>query len=295
MDGAVFIVGGEGFYHCFMRPYGVEKGHTNCKRCEALGAPTVVANLCNGIADAVRDINPDAEVIAWPYSAMNVWSADKAQTAFIERLLPGTGIISEIEKDEYVKKPDGVNKHIWDYSIDLIGPGERAQQQVVACRKAGVPIYFKSEPELGFEAPRLPHIPCMDRWADRANALASCGADGAWVFPAFRPNFGTSAAELNKFFWWDPVPDKEKTLQAFAARIAGKEAGPGLRVAWKHVSEAVAYSPELPPYYTGPYYLGPAHPMCADPKAELPEYFSVTFYSMWRSLMLRASKNGPRL
>ncbi len=284
LDGLVIIIGGEGFYHCFMRPYGVEKGHTNCERCEALGAETVVSNLCNYMADAARGVNPDAEVIAWPYSAEHVWSADKAQATFIERLKPGCAIFTEIEKDEYVQKPEGVRKHLWDYSIDLIGPGQRAKEQIAACRTAGISIYMKSEPELGFEAPRLPHIPCMDRWVDRAEALASCGADGAWVFPAFRACYGSSAAEVSKFVWWEngdhprdgtvPIfPDKEALLQRFAARLFGSQAGPHVRKAWKYVSDAIAFSPELPSYYTGPYYLGPAHPMCADPKAEVPKVF----------------------
>lgn len=273
LDGVVLIIGGEGFYHCFMRPYGVEKGHTNCARCEALGAETVVANLCNLLAGAARSVNPNAEVIAWPYSAEHVWSADKAQAAFIAKLKPGTGIFTEMEKDEYVEKTDGVRKHLWDYSIDLIGPGERAKAQIDACRKAGIAIYMKSEPELGFEAPRLSHIPCMDRWVERAEALASCGADGAWVFPAFRPNYGTPPAEVNQYVWWAPAPEQEQVLRALADRIAGPEAGKHLREAWRHVSDAILFSPELPPYYTGPYYLGPAHPMCADPNAELPNVF----------------------
>ena len=273
LDGLVLIIGGEGFYHCFMRPYGVAKGHTNCERCEALGADTVVSNLCNYLAEEIRKVNPNAEIVAWPYSAEHVWSADRAQSRFIQRLKPGGAILTEIEKDEFVEKADGVNKHIWDYSIDLIGPGERAKQQVEACKAAGISIYMKSEPELGFEAPRLPHIPCMDRWFDRAEALAACGADGAWVFPAFRPCYGSSAAEINKFVWWEPVPEKEELLQRFAARLAGERAGPHVRNAWKYVSEAIEFSPELPSYYTGPYYLGPAHPMCADPDAKVPEVF----------------------
>ncbi|HNT87893.1 MAG TPA: hypothetical protein PKL84_08510, partial [Candidatus Hydrogenedentes bacterium] len=273
LDGLVMIIGGEGFYHCYMRPYGVEKGRTNCPRCDALGAEQVVANLMNLLKDAARSASPNAEVLGWPYSAEHVWSADKAQLGLIERLEPGAGIFSEIEKDEYVRKPDGVNKHLWDYSIDLIGPGDRARAQVAACKARGLPVYLKSEPELGFEAPRLPHIPCMDRWAARAEALASCGADGAWVFPAFRPCYGASASEINKLFWWTLAPDPDSALAAFAARIAGPEAAPHLRAAWRYVSEAIEWSPELPSYYTGPYYLGPAHPMCADPDAAMPDVF----------------------
>ena len=274
LNGLVLIIGGEGFYHCFMRPYGVDKGHTNCRRCEPLGAERVVANLLNLLAEAVQEVNPRAEVIAWPYSAEHVWSRDRNQERLIEQLDRGTGIFTEIEKDEYVEKPNGVRKHLWDYSIDLIGPGERAAAQIDVCRRQGLSIYLKSEPELGFEAARLPHIPCMDRWAARAEALASCGVDGAWVFPAFRPLYGTSAAEVNKHFWWDPVPKAEDVLASLAGRIAGDaEAGRRLRRAWEHVSAAIEWSPELPPYYTGPTYLGPAHPMCADLEAPLPEVF----------------------
>ncbi|MFC1525971.1 hypothetical protein ACFL6X_04070 [Candidatus Latescibacterota bacterium] len=273
LDGLVLIIGGEGFYHCYMRPHGVGKGRTNCDRCDPLSAERVVANLLNLLAEAVQSVNPRAEVIAWPYSAEHVWSRDRAQTHLIEQLDQGVGIFTEIEKDEYVEKADGVRKHLWDYSIDLIGPGERARQQVEACRERGLSVYMKSEPELGFEAARLPHIPCMDRWAARAEALAACGADGAWVFPAFRPLYGTSAAEVNKHFWWDPVPDVDVVLEQLAGRLAGADAGPHLRRAWREVSAAIEWSPELPPYYSGPTYLGPAHPMCADPETDMPEVF----------------------
>jgi hypothetical protein len=273
LDGLLIIIGGEGFYHCYMRPYGVEKGETSCERCKALGPDTVVANLCNGLAEAAREINPNAEIVVWPYSALSVWSSDKSQTGMLRKLKPGVALLTEIEKDEVLEKPEGVKKVLWDYSIDLIGPGERAKEQVALCQAQGLHVYLKSEPELAFEASGLPHIPCMDRWAARADALASSGATGAWVFPAYLPHRGTSTAEVYKYFWWDPAPDREALLAQFAARLAGKEAGPQLREAWRLVSEAIGFSPEIPPYYNGPHYFGPAHPMCADPDAKLPREF----------------------
>lgn len=274
LDGLVVIIGGEGFYHCFMRPFNVKKGHTNCARCEAVGAEQTVANLVNRMAAAARRVNPRAEVVIWPYSAEHVWAADKAQAALIEKLDPGVALLTEIEKDEYLEKPEGVRKHLWDYSLDLIGPGERAKAQIAACQARGIPCYLKSEPESAFEAPRLPHIPAMDRWWDRAEALASCGATGAWVFPAFRGCYGTSASEVNKLAWWTPNGGKEAMLGALAARIAGPQAAEAVRAAWRSTSEAIPWSPELPPYYTGPYYLGPAQPMIADPSAPVPDVFN---------------------
>lgn len=280
LDGVMFINGGESFYHCFMRSFGTAKGHTNCERCEPLGAETVVANLSNSLLEAARTVNPNAEVVAWPYSAEHVWSADRYQDGLIEKLRPGAGIFTEIEKDETVQKPEGVVKYIGDYSIDLIGPGQRALRQVAACRAAGVPIYIKSEPELGFEAPGLPYIPCLDRWAARAEALISCDPDGAWILPYFRAYHAGSSAEAFKFFWWDPAPGAEEALHQLARRMAGDAAAPHLREAWKHVSEAIDWSPEQPSYYTGPYYLGPAHPMCAFPDVPIPEVFQGRYLFM---------------
>lgn len=274
LDGALIIIGGEEFQHCFMRPSGVAKGHTNCSRCEALGAETVVANLCNGLAQAAREVNPEAEVVAWPYSAKHFWSADDNQIAFIQKLKPGTALLTEIEKDETLIKEGGVAKAIWDYSIDLIGPTERARKQIATCKAAGIAAYLKSEPELAFEAAGLPYIPCVDRWLDRADKLAASGADGAWVIAWFRPNLGTTSAEVYKYAWWNPVPNQEALLTVLAKRIAGTgQAAAHLRQAWKHVSEAIPWAPELPPYFVGPSFLGPCHPMCANPAAALPASF----------------------
>ena len=275
LDGAVIIIGGEGFYHCFMRPYGVPKGHSNCPRCERIGGEAVVANLCNALAEAVRQVNPAAEIIAWPYSAVHVWSADETQEKLIQRLRPGTAILTEVEKDEYLTKPLGVRKHLWDYSIDLPGLGERARRQVAACKKVGIPIYLKSEPEATFECPGLSHVPALDRWLERAEAMAGSGSSGSFNFPCYRgPIFGTSVAEVWKLANWSPAPPAEEALMSLARRIAGDDrAGQHLRLAWKLVSQSIEYHPEIPPYYIGPYYLGPAQPMCADPRATVPPTF----------------------
>lgn len=276
LDGTLIIVGGEEFQHCFMRPPGVESKHTNCTRCEKAGAETVVANLCNGMAEAAREVNPEAVLVAWPYSAKYFWSADDDQIAFIQKLKPGTALLTEIEKDEVLEKEGGIQKAIWDYSIDLIGPTDRAKKQIAACRTAGVACYLKSEPELAFEAPGLPYIPCLDRWFDRADALAASGADGAWVLAWFRPNQGSTSAQVYKYAFWSPVSDRDALLTKLAKRIAGsEEAALHLRQAWGHVSEAIPLSPEQPPYFLGPYYLGPSHPMFADPDGDIPDCFRV--------------------
>ena len=277
LAGLNVIVGGESFYHCFMRPHDEAKGHTSCPRCEALGPHAVVANLVNRLAAGARRANPSAQIVAWPYSASSVWSDDAAQLPMIQKMEPNSGavLMTEMEKDERVRTPPPqcIDKRLWDYSIHLIGPGPRASKQIAACHERGVPVHMKTEVETGFEGVRLPHLPCVDRWLQRAESMANCGAAGAWTFPNFRPFYASTAAEIFKWRYWSPAPEPEPLLSDMAARIAGEKAGPRLRRSWHFVSEAIDYSPELPPYYTGPAYLGPAHPMCCDPAAPLPDIF----------------------
>ena len=274
LDGAAIIIGGEVFQHCFMRPANVEIGHTNCPRCEASGAPVVVSNLCNLLGAAIQEANPDGRLFAWPYSATFFWSSDRYQSRFIGLLEPSVALLTEIEKEEVIQKTERIQKSIWDYSIDLIGPGERARRQIALARENDVEVYLKSEPELAFEAPGLPQIPCQDRWWDRADALASAGVDGAWVFPFFVPFLGSTSGEIYKYAWWAPHPSREDLLAALAGRIAGEPAAPPLREAWRQTSRAIEFSPDMPPYFSGPYYLGPVHPMFADPEAELSEPYA---------------------
>ncbi len=272
LQGIEIIIGGENFYHCFMRPYPQKKGHTNCERCEAIGPDIVVSNLVNNLANAARRANPNAVVEAWPYSAVSLWAADTYQSGLIKRLGPGTAILTESVKDTTIEKPFGIQKLLWDYSIDLIGPSERAMRQIELCNDQGIPTTVLSMYEMSFEAALLPEIPCMDRWAARADALAGSGADGTYLWK-MGPYYGGFSSEIYKHFMWSPAPDQDELLNKLAARVAGFKAGPYMREAWRNVSEAIGWSPEIATYYKGPLYIGPAQPMIADKAAPVSELF----------------------
>lgn len=273
LDGIMIIIGGEGFYHCFMRAYGVERGHTNCDRCEPLGAERVVANLCNELAKAARKVNSQAEIIAWPYSASSVWSADLTQKEFMHLLDPGVSIMTEMEKDEIVCKPGGIEKLLWDYSIDLIGPGKRAATQLEVSKETGVPVFILSMAEMSFEVPLLPSVPVLDRWHDRAEALAGSGARGVYLWN-MAPFNGLSSGEVYQYKWFSPAPSANSLLADLSERITGDvKAGKLLRMAWREASNGFAYIPSINSYYRGPHYLGPAHPFVLNPDTAIPDVF----------------------
>ncbi len=292
LQGIEIIIGGENFYHCFMRPYPHKKGHTNCTRCEAIGPDTVVSNLVNSIASAARRANPDAVVEAWPYSAVSLWASDTYQSGLIEKLGPGTAILTESVKDTTIEKPFGIKKLLWDYSIDLIGPSERAMHQIELCNKRDIPTTVLSMYEMSFEAALLPEIPCMDRWAARADGLAGSGADGTYLWK-MGPYYGGFSSEVYKHFMWNPAPSQEDLLIKLAARAAGFKAGPHLREAWRNVSEAIGWSPEIATYYKGPLYIGPAQPMIADKDAEVPEVFNGYYLFLLEKTLSDGLKSRP--
>jgi hypothetical protein len=292
LEGIEIIIGGENFYHCFMRPYPQKKGHTNCARCEAIGPDIVVSNLVNNLAKAARRANPNAVIEAWPYSAGHLWASDTYQSGLIKLLKPGAAILTEAVKDTRIEKPFGIQKLLWDYSIDLIGPSERAMHQIELCNEQDIPTTVLSMYEMSFEAALLPEIPCMDRWAARADALAGSGADGAYLWK-MGPYYGGFSSEIYKHFMWNPAPDQNELLGKLAARAAGFKAGPHLREAWRNVSEAIGWSPEIATYYKGPLYIGPAQPMIADKTAEVSDLFDGYYLFLAEKKLSDGLKSHP--
>ena len=71
----------------------------------------------------------------------------------------------------------------------------------------------------------------------------------------------------------ETMDKQNELLEKLAARAAGFKAGPQLREAWRNVSEAIGWTPDIPTYYKGPLYIGPAQPMIADKSVKVPELF----------------------
>lgn len=267
LAGVMVIIGGEGFYHCYMRPYGVNPGETTCPHCAQHSAEYVVSDLCNLLVESARKVNPEAEIMAWPYSA--AWSKDPYQLGFIERLKPGVSVITELEKDNILSKPGGIEKLMWDYSIDQVTPGKRAIAQIAS----GVPVHALSMAEMSFESALLPMIPVPGRWARRSEAIAGSGAHGIYLWN-MAPFHGVMTGELYQYKWFEPVMSDAELLFKLARRTTGDDRAAELLVrAWEEVDHGFDYMPFAQSYYRGPEYLGPAQPILLDDTEEIPEIF----------------------
>ena len=197
----------------------------------------------------------------------------------IDKLQPGAGILTEIEKDETVAKPEGVVKYIGDYSIDLIGPGATGQTPGGGVQGGRSSDLHQERTGIGIRSsPTSVHsLPGPLGRTSRGPGELSPAAPGC--SPIFAPTTAAVRRKSSSILVGTDWPT-EQVLGNLANRRAGSEAGPHLRAAWKYASEAIDWSPEQPAYYTGPYYLGPAHPMCVSPAEELPDVFYGQFLFM---------------
>lgn len=267
LAGAIVLVGGEGFHHCYMRPAGEEL--TNCPHCRDRDPHQQVAQLVNTLFAAVKAGTPRARLMAWPYGAF-IWSRqDPTESAWIDHLEDGVEVLSNIATGE----PDPTNDAgaiLYDYNIKIPGPNERFAAQAQRCRERGLRFHVRTETNTTPDTFFVPHLPVHFRWYERFRAVRESGAAGfmgQWYFYGMN---GSLPEELQYHSVWNPERKVEDLLATVARRdfgLEGSAVDEALR-AWRLLSDAwddfpysAMTSGEREAYMRGPWYLGPAHPL----------------------------------
>jgi hypothetical protein len=274
LGGIVAIIGGEGFYHCYMRRV---SDPPDCPRCSKRSAEEVVADLTNAVFRAVRKVKPDAELFAWPYSAF-IWSKEPYQLDLISRLDPGIHLVSEIDKDHQYQK-DGYVKNIWDYSIDFLGPSDRYKAQAEVIRSRGMKQACKTETAVSLEMHSVPYNPCMQRWSERMEVIRAQKPTSIYYAYDITGFARSRPEELAGRLSWSPSESPDGEIRKIALRDFGPDVAGDVVEAWKLFSEAVGHIPYLTHgYYRGPSFIGPAQPLMLS-DVDLPsEFFGRHFY-----------------
>jgi hypothetical protein len=271
LGGLILIIGGESYYHCFMRAAGAGIGHTNCKQCEGKLAEDVIANLLRITSTAAQSEAPGGILVtAWPYSAHYFWSTEPNQLKLIDRLPPNVALQSEIEKDQTLirqitegeAKGQSYQKAVWDYSLDYVGPSYRIISQAQRCAQRDRKLVVKTETSYGIELLHFPYTPCMQHSAaewENLRALRPHAILQRWGFIGM---FDSPAERLGFLARWDPNFAPQSSAVEIAQQLYGSMA-PKVADAWSHFSEAVQHIPCLTTggYYIGPAFLGPCHPL----------------------------------
>jgi hypothetical protein len=233
--------------------------------------------LTNAVFRAIRKVNPDAELLAWPYSA-HIWSKDPFQLGLIEKLAPNIQLVSEIDKDHLYQK-DGYIKKIWDYSIDFLGPSDRFRAQREAADKRGLKFCCKTETAVSLEFHGVPFIPCLQRWGQRMDIIKQ--QKPASIYYAYDiTGFARSRPEeLAYRLSWLPCGTAAEEIRKMAIRDFGPGAADGVIKAWDFFSQALGHCPHLTHgYYRGPSFIGPAQPLMLVEENLVENLFGRFFY-----------------
>lgn len=273
--GLILLVGGEGLIHCYTRPKAPFSGQSNCPHCRDLDPSTVVANLVNRAAAAVKGTGRHKSLYAWPYSAF-VWSGtdDRAQCAWLDRLSHDVSVLSTFAAGS----PDPVNNegiYLFDYNIKTIGPSDVFAAQQDQLQRGGKPIYAKVETSTTPMFFTTPYLPLHQRWHRRSLAMAAlpvAGFIGQWRFYGMN---GSPPEELQYHATWNPERSTDDLLLRIASRDFELDEAQARQVVqgWERLSDAwddLPYSAllcgERAFYMRGPMYLGPAHPLIVNPQ-----------------------------
>lgn len=268
LGGAIFIVGGESFTHCYTRPAPPFEGRTNCPRCAAADPAERVAALLNRIAAAVHARAPAARVFCWPYSAFTWSGDDRSQIELIRHLSPEVLFLSNWDSGDRHPKTGAA---LYDYNLVEIGPSSIFAQQRRALEAAGRPHYARFECATTPLMFQVPYLPLPYRWAERVRRLRRDKVAGYvchWRFYGFTG--GLPEELLAEGVWRAEKP--AATLRRYSLREFG-ECPPALLRGWRLLGRAwdqLPYSAclvgERQFYMKGPMYLGPAHPFILDPQ-----------------------------
>lgn len=293
LGGVILIIGGESYYHCFMRSAGSKIGETNCPQCKGKLAEDVIAKLLSVTSESIHAQSKDAYVMAWPYSAHGFWSKEPNQLELIDRLPAHVSLLSEIDKEQTVMR----GKHpklCWDYTVDFDGHSDRIVSQAMRANARNRGLFIKTETSHGIELLHLPYAPAIGRSANQWQSIRALRPTGVLQRWGFIGMFDSVAERVGCEARWNPNFAPAAATQQVARTLAGS-AAPTIVEAWKHFDESVHHIPVLTtgPYYTGPGFLGPCHPLPTwDPKSSVPDAFKGELYYLQE---VEATFSGERI
>ncbi len=255
---------------------------------------------CSLLARAFGEARPDVHLVAWRYtfktSSPDHVAWDKAMEQFCE-MDERLGYMANFDSF-WMPRRDGQLQMAFDYSLSLKAPSVDYRHAVDYLVREGQqkgrpvrPIWAKIETRFSQEANTQPEIPCMQRWAERFEAVNHFqprieGLIANWYHQGFSP---TPVTELFGWLSYTDPPPVDELLRAMARRDFGPGQEDLVVSAWNDFSEAIWHFP----FYYGvsfPMNAGLAQPFWLDPKAPNPRPWQRGFVNSPKKMNLADEK-----
>lgn len=233
-----------------------------CPRCSKRSAPEVISELINTVADAAHSVSGDIKVFAWG------WAWRKFSDDIIRRLRKDVILLAQSELDVPFEI-GGVRGNVVDYSMSIIGPGDKAKSEWSVAKECGLEVGAKVQISTTWEASTVPAIPVSPLIDDHIRALRGEGVEHlmlSWTLGGYPCNNIGAAA---KYFY-------ERSESDAPVYEAEKIFSDAFREFPFHISTL----------YRGPQNAGPSNPLFPTPSGynATMTCFAYDDLKRWRSI-----------
>ena len=238
---------------------------TSCPNCSKRKPEDVIAEVNAIIARGAHKVDPNIKVMAWS------WRWEEKNIEIIKKLPKDVILLSQSELD-IPYEIGGVRGNVLDYSISIVGPGERAKKEWQTAKARGLETGAKVQINTSWEAPTTPAIPVYDKIDEHMKGLSEEGVRHmllSWTLGGY-PSL--NIMNIAKYFY---------------EGCSLPEVSPKIKEAAKLFSDAFSEFPfYIDTLYQGPFGAGPSNllfPVETGYKATM-TCFSYDDTESWRSI-----------
>ncbi len=165
LGGFFIIARSESLTNCYSR---AEKSNITCPRCAKRVGHEVVSEVYQIITEAVQSVNPEIQVMAWPWGWMGESYPPEAVDAGLA-LLPKEDIVLAVSENEKELNIGGVENEVHDYSMAHIGPSKSTKHIWNLAKKHGHRCFAKLQINTTWECSPCPALPVYQLIIDHLN------------------------------------------------------------------------------------------------------------------------------
>jgi len=238
---------------------------TNCPRCAKRTPQEVVSEVNQLIVDGAHSAKPDAQIICWTwgYARGAGWSREMLDEAILA--FPQDVALMCTSEEDIPFNIAGVPGRVLDYSMSIVGPGERSEQSWAVGRERGMTTVAKVQLNTTWECAAVPYLPAMDLVEEHLRKLAESKVDGlmlSWTLGGY-PSLNL---ELASDYFWEENKGIIVDSEEFSKRLFGSRAFAFVTEAWTYFSQALREFPfHLGVLYYAPQNIGPANLLYLEP------------------------------
>lgn len=267
LGGLIVIPVGERMTHCysFSIPGGQWPETNTCPRCSKRQPWDVLTDTLAGLARGMQSVDPEAELIAWPYGQSVCWGAENTIKAAGH--IPKNVILQHNFETGGRNFQLGKWRPTWDYWLSYVGPSDLFRDCARAAVRHGTRVSAKLQVSCSHEVATTQVVPVPGILYKKYRQMHQMGVSSAmhsWYFGTY-PSLMTRAAGMLSFA---PFPDRERDfLLLLAQRDWGGRHAPDVVKAWQYFQKGYSQYPTAHIFgYYGPAHDGPVWPLHLVPR-----------------------------